>query len=91
MSTKRDRGMPRTADGVVTSDKMHKTIVVRSERLAPHPLYGKYVKRVTQYRAHDENNEARVGDLVRLVESRRTSRTKAWRLLRVLETAPKVE
>lgn len=88
---KKQRGMRRTADGIVTSDKMDKTIVVRSEQLVPHPFYDKYVKQVTKYRAHDERNEAHKGDRVRLVESRRASKTKSWRLLAVLETAPGVE
>ena len=87
-STKQ-RGRRRTAEGVVTSDKMDKTVVVESARLVPHPFYGKYVRRVTKYRAHDEKNEAHIGDKVRLVESRPLSRTKAWRLLEVLEAAPR--
>ena len=91
MTNQTERGMRRTAEGVVTSHKMHKTIVVQSEHLVPHPFYGKYVKRVTRYRAHDEKNEAHVGDRVRLVECRRTSKTKAWRLLEILEAAPRVE
>ncbi len=83
-----ERGQRRKAYGVVTSDKMDKTIVVESSRRVPHPKYGKFVKKVTKYRAHDEMNEARVGDRVELVESRRTSKTKAWRLTSVLDRAP---
>ena len=83
-----ERGQRRKAYGVVTSDKMDKTIVVESSRREPHPRYGKFVKKVTKYRAHDEQNEARLGDRVELVESRRASKTKAWRLERVLEQAP---
>lgn len=83
-----ERGQRRKAYGVVTSDKMDKTIVVESSRRVPHPRYGKLMKKVTKYRAHDENNDARAGDRVELVESRRTSKTKAWRLARVLDRAP---
>lgn len=85
------RGTRRTATGVVTSDKMDKTVVVESVRRVQHPFYRKYVRSVTKYRAHDEGNQAHVGDRVRLVESRRTSKTKAWRLDEVLEAAPRGE
>jgi len=86
---KRRGGQRRTAVGRVTSDRMDKTIIVEAVRLTPHPLYGKYIKRVTKYRAHDEKNEARVGDRVSLMECRRMSRTKAWRLAEILDRAPR--
>lgn len=73
--------------GRVTSDRMDKTIVVESVRRVRHRIYGKYLKRFTKYRAHDENNEARKGDLVELTESRPLSKTKAWRLARIIERA----
>jgi len=87
----KQRGVSRTAVGVVTSDKMAKTIVVESVRRVPHPLYGKLVKHVTRYRAHDESNEAREGDRVRLVSSRPRSKTKAWRLVEIIQAGPRVE
>jgi len=70
---------------------MDKTIVVESERLVAHRRYGKFIKRTTRYRAHDCDNAARKGDRVELVESRRCSKTKAWRLVRVLQAAPSAE
>ncbi len=73
--------------GVVTSARTQKTIAVRSERLVRHPRYGKYVKRYTTYRAHDPESEAKLGDLVELVECRPLSRTKRWRLENVLRRA----
>jgi small subunit ribosomal protein S17 len=88
---KQERGHRRIATGVVTSDKMGKTIIVESVRLAPHPRFGKHIRRVTRYCAHDENGQARVGDKVRLIECRRVSKTKAWRLLEVIEPAPRNE
>ena len=71
--------------GQVTSDKMQKTIVVRSERLVKHPKYGKYLKHHTAYKVHDGKNEAKVGDLVEIMETRPLSRTKSWRLVRILK------
>jgi small subunit ribosomal protein S17 len=76
--------------GTVVSDKMDKTISVREERLVQHPLYGKLVRRATVYKAHDESNEARQGDVVEIAFSRPLSKTKNWRLVRVLSRA-KVE
>lgn len=86
-----ERGQRRRAFGVVTSDKMDKTIVVEATTSRPDPLYGKFVRNVTKYFAHDEANDARTGDRVELVESRRASKTKAWRLACVLERAPQAE
>lgn len=76
--------------GQVVSDKMDKTIVVQVMRRFRHPRYRKYVNERTKYKAHDERNEARVGDLVRIIESRPLSRDKRWRLQAVTERAPVV-
>lgn len=73
--------------GVVSSDKMDKTISVKVEKLVRHPIYGKYVKRVTVYKAHDEEKKARVGDKVEIMETRPISKTKCWRLVRILGEA----
>lgn len=77
----------RTVTGRVVSNKMDKTITVLVERLVQHPLYGKYIKRSTKLHAHDENNECSEGDLVMVEQCRPLSRTKSWRLVRVLERA----
>lgn len=71
--------------GVVVSDKAQKTVVVLVSRRFPHPLYGKQVTRTKKYHAHDENNEYRVGDTVRIVETRPLSKTKRWRVLELIE------
>ena len=71
--------------GVVTSDKMDKTIVVAVSTTSRHPIYGKVVSRVKKYKAHDENNESRVGDRVLIIESRPYSREKRFALVSVLE------
>jgi small subunit ribosomal protein S17 len=77
----------RTLTGRVISNKMQKTITVAVERLERHAKYGKYVRRTTKLLAHDEQGESREGDLVAIVECRRLSRRKSWRLVRVLERA----
>ena len=74
-----------TATGRVTSSKMDKTITVLIERRTPHPVYGKFVRRSTKLHAHDENNEGREGDLVLVEQCRPLSKTKTWRLVRVLD------
>ena len=71
--------------GRVTSDKMDKTIVVRVERLKRHPLYGKVIRLHKKYKAHDEHNKARIGDIVRIIESQPVSKEKRWALVEVLE------
>ncbi len=76
--------------GQVVSDKMDKTIVVQVMRRYRHPRYRKYINERTKYKAHDERNEARVGDMVRIIESRPVSRDKRWRLQAVTERAPVV-
>jgi len=73
--------------GRVVSDKMDKTIVVSVERLSRHPLYKRVVRLTTKFKAHDERNEARIGDTVRIVESRPLSATKRWRVVEILERA----
>jgi small subunit ribosomal protein S17 len=80
----------RSVTGRVTSSKMKKSITVRVDRRLRHPVYGKYVTRSTKLHAHDENNECREGDLVLVEECRPLSRTKFWRLVKVLERASEV-
>lgn len=77
----------RTVMGRVVSDKMDKTITVYVERMVSHPIYGKYVKRSTKLHAHDENNECKMGDTVSIEECRPLSKSKSWRLVKVLERA----
>jgi small subunit ribosomal protein S17 len=74
----------KTRVGVVTSDKMDKTIVVEVERRVPHPRFKKIVRRTTKFHAHDEKGEAKVGDRVSIMETRPLSKTKRWRLIEVL-------
>ena len=81
------RGRRKVKVGRVVSDKMDKTIVVSVERLSRHPLYKRVVRLTTKFKAHDEGNEARVGDTVRIEESRPLSATKRWRLVEVLQRA----
>lgn len=81
----------RTFEGVVVSDKMQKSIVVRIERRVKHPKYGKYIRRWTKIHAHDENNTARAGDLVIIKETRPVSKTKSWALVEVKERASQLE
>lgn len=73
--------------GLVVSDKMDKTVVVAIERRVPHPVYGKMVTKTTRLKAHDEANSAKVGDTVRIVETRPLSKDKRWRLLEIVERA----
>jgi small subunit ribosomal protein S17 len=81
------RGIRRVAVGVVTSDKMLKTRRVEIPRLVKHQRYGKYIRRRTICHVHDENNESRLGDTVEIMESRPLSKTKHWRLIRVVSKA----
>ncbi|MDH4475335.1 MAG: 30S ribosomal protein S17 [Verrucomicrobiaceae bacterium] len=74
----------KTRVGVVTSDKMNKTIVVEVERRVPHPRFKKIVRRTSTFHAHDEKEEAKIGDKVRIMETRPLSKTKRWRLIEVL-------
>ena len=82
-----DRNLRKTRTGVVTSNKMTKTIVVAVERRVKHPIYGKFVKKTTKFHAHDEKNECTIGDTVRIMETRPLSKTKRWRLVEVVEKA----
>ena len=83
----KSRGTRKKQVGVVASDRMAKTIVVDVERLVEHPKYGKRIKRSTRYYAHDENGDAKAGDKVEIVETRPMSKTKRWRLSKVIEKA----
>ena len=73
--------------GKVVSDKMQKTVVVAIERRVPHPVYGKMVTRTTRLKAHDEQNSAKVGDVVRITETRPLSKDKRWRVVEIVERA----
>lgn len=81
------RGKPKVLVGIVSSDKMTKTIVVKVERYFRHPKYGKYIRRFTVCKAHDEKEQAGEGDKVEIMETRPLSKTKRWRLVRILERA----
>ena len=80
MTEKNGRRRRKTKIGVVTSNKMNKTIIVKTERLVKHSKYGKYVKRWTKFWAHDEDNLANIGDRVLIMETRPLSKKKRWRL-----------
>jgi small subunit ribosomal protein S17 len=82
-----ERRQRREKVGRVVSDKMDKTIVVSVERMSRHPLYKRVVRLTTRFKAHDEDNEARIGDTVRIEESRPLSRTKRWRLVEIVQRA----
>lgn len=82
-----ERKMRKSIVGRVVSDKMQKTIVVAIETKVRHPLYGKTVNRTTKFKAHDENNEAKINDTVLIMETRPLSRDKRWRLVKVVEKA----
>lgn len=73
--------------GLVTSNKMDKTITVAVERKVKHPIYGKFLKKTTKFHAHDETNQCGIGDTVRIMETRPLSKTKCWRLVEVVEKA----
>ncbi len=76
-----------TREGVVISDKMDKTVVVEVERTTRHPLYDKVLRRSTKFKAHDERNECRAGDTVRIMECRPLSKSKSWRVVEILRRA----
>ena len=82
-----ERNLRKTRVGIVTSDKMDKTIVVSIVDNVKHPLYGKIVKRTYKLKAHDEKNECNIGDRVRVIETRPLSKDKRWRLVEVIERA----
>jgi small subunit ribosomal protein S17 len=81
------RNLRKERIGVVTSDKMEKSIVVSVERKVTHPKYGKFVKKTTRFVAHDENNDCHVGDTVRIMETRPLSKSKNWRMVEIVERA----
>jgi len=81
------RNARKTRVGLVVSDKMQKTVGVAIERRVPHPVYGKMVTRTRRLKAHDEQNEARTGDTVRIMETRPLSKDKRWRLVEIVERA----
>jgi len=82
-----EQGNKRTIKGMVISDKMDKTIVVKAIRLVKHPVFHKYVRKHVKYKAHDENNECKAGDTVLIIETRPMSKDKRWRMLEILERA----
>lgn len=82
----KQRGHRKKRTGIVLGDKMEKTIIVKTERLERHPLYGRVVKRWTKFKVHDEGNRAKVGDKVRIVETKPLSKDKRWRLLEILRS-----
>jgi len=81
------RGNRKSRVGTVVSDKMDKTVVVAVETRVKHKLYGKTIKRTTKFKAHDENNECRIGDKVRIMETRPLSKDKCWRVVNIIEKA----
>ena len=81
------RGLSKSKEGYVASNKMDKTIVVTVTTKKKHPTYGKFVSRTKRYIAHDEKNNSQIGDLVRIVETRPLSKTKRWRLQEIVERA----
>ena len=81
------RGARKSRTGIVVSDKMDKTVVVAIERRVPHPVYGKMVTRTKRLKAHDEENSAKVGDTVRIVETRPLSKDKRWRVVEIVNRA----
>jgi small subunit ribosomal protein S17 len=84
---KKTENPPRLLVGKVSSNKMHKTVVVRIERLVQHPKYGKYIRQFTKLFVHDENNECNEGDVVAIRQSRPLSKKKAWVLVNIVEKA----
>ena len=82
-----ERNLRKTRTGKVVSDKMDKTIIVAIEDHVKHPLYGKIVKRTYKLKAHDENNECKMGDTVKVMETRPLSKDKRWRLVEIIERA----
>jgi len=87
----KETGIRKERTGVVVSNKMQKTVVVRVERRAPHPTYGKVMTHHTKFYAHDEEGKAKAGDLVRIVETRPLSKLKRWRVVEVISMAHKAK
>ena len=86
-----ERNKRKVRRGVVVSDRMDKTITVKVERLMLHPLYKKYIKRSKKFYAHDEMNDARIGDVVEIIETRPLSKNKCWRLVNVISRSVESE
>ena len=82
-----ERNKRKVREGLVTSNKMDKSILVSVERKLKHPKYGKFLKRTTKLMAHDENHECQIGDKVRVMETRPLSKSKRWRLVEIIERA----
>ena len=82
-----ERGNRKTRTGTVVSDKMDKTVVVTVETFKTHPLYKKQIKKTTKFKAHDENNECKTGDIVKIMETRPLSKQKNWRVLNIVQKA----
>ncbi len=81
-----ERGHRKTQVGVVVSDKMEKTVVVKVDRLVKHSVYSKYIKRSVKYKVHDESNSSKVGDRVQIIECRPLSKDKRWSLKQIIES-----
>jgi len=86
----RRRGLRKHEIGIVVSGKMNKTAIVQVERMTQHPVYKKYIKRCTTYKAHDEENACNVGDKVMITETRPLSKTKRWNVKKIIEKAAEV-
>ncbi len=85
--TESDRGLPKSREGVVVSDKMDKTVVVAITRQVKHSTYGKYIRKTNKYFAHDKDETCSVGDLVRIVETRPLSKLKRWKVTEIITKA----
>ncbi len=81
-----ERGNRKTQIGLVVSDKMDKTVVVKVDRMVKHPVYSKYIRRTEKYKAHDEQNSCKVGDRVVIVESRPLSKDKCWKVRQIISS-----
>jgi small subunit ribosomal protein S17 len=79
-----ERGIKKTQTGIVVSDKMEKTVVVKVDRLVKHSVYNKYIKRSAKYKAHDETNSCKIGDRVVIAESRPLSKDKCWKVRQII-------
>lgn len=87
MEAKTTRSLRKERIGLVTSNKMDKSITVQVERRVKHPMYKKFVKKTTRFSAHDEKNECNIGDTVRIMETKPLSKNKCWRLVEIIERA----
>jgi small subunit ribosomal protein S17 len=87
MATETSRNMRKQRIGIVTSNKMEKSIVISVERRVKHPMYGKFIKKTKKFMAHDEQNSCKIGDIVRIMETRPLSKNKCWRLVDIIERA----